>query len=399
MAETVHPAEIADRVYASFRESLPGSDPTLCFAPGRINLLGAHLDYNGGVVLPVTVHLGVYVAAQLRRDGRITARSLNHETVIDIDIAEIDSRPASSFGWGAYPIGVWSYFAAATGCDDGIDLVFGGDLPMAAGLSSSAAIELATACALDELHRSNLPPAELADIAHQAETGFVGLSCGIMDQYASALGREGQALLLNCQDASTEYVPIDSAKVEFLVMDSRKRRSLGETCFNQRVEECRRALEILSRAYGHRPALADYTLDEVKAASEALGEISTKRARHVVTEMARVITGVACLRRDDLQGFGDAVSASHRSTAIDYEVSCAELDELVASANARDEVFGARLTGAGFGGCAIALVAAGHTETVISSVEKSYRQRFGSSPNFHVLKAGKGLRCLRSAQR
>jgi galactokinase len=395
MPESLPESQIVEEVQTSFRESVPGSSPVLCFAPGRVNLLGAHLDYNGGDVLPVAVDKGIYVAAALRSDGKISARSLNQEVLFECDESDVTAFSGSELGWAAYPVGVMLAFKEKGAGSGGVDLVFAGDLPMAAGLSSSAAIELATACALNELYQSKLSRVELADLAHRAETQFVGLECGIMDQYASALSTGGQALFLHCRDSSFEHVPIDSDEVEILVMDSLKRRKLSNTGFNERVRECGRALEVFQREREHRQFLCDYDRGDLDAVADKLDPIARMRARHVIFEMERVRSGVQSLRSGDLSKLGSAIDASHRSTAIDYEVSCDELDELTGSASSHAAVFGSRLTGAGFGGCAIALVERGCTDEVATAVSSGFSSRFGHAPDFYVLKSGPGLRRIR----
>jgi len=261
---------------------------------------------------------------------------------------------------------------------------------MASGLSSSAAIEVATALALDGLHGTGYDRQALALLAHRAETGFVGVRCGIMDQFASALARSGQVLLLHCAGPRYEHVPFDPDACEVLVMDTRKPRSLSKSHFNQRVAECALAHEILRAQVRDLPHLADYGPDDLQAAQDAFDDAILRRARHVVTEMARVARGVAALRAGDHRTLGKALDDSHRSTSVDYEVSCAELDAITDAARACEGVFGARLTGAGFGGCAIALVAPGCAGAVGARVGAAFAQQFGVTAGFDLLRVGNG---------
>jgi len=383
---------VADRVRAAFAAHTGTSAMRLFFAPGRINLIGAHLDYNGGDVLPLAVDRGIYVAARARDDGLVRLRSLDQELAVEIAADAIAATKDEAHGWASYPLGVLRAFALLTGERIGVDLVFGGDVPMASGLSSSAALEVATATAIDALHDTRLEAVALARLAHEAETEYVGLQCGIMDQFASALGKPGHAMLLHCRTQEVEHVPLAREAFEILMMDSRKPRTLASTGFNARVAECRQAFAALRAAGVDRPCLAACTTGDLERAGGDLPALLLRRARHVVSEMERVAVAVAALRQGDIRGFGACLDASHRSTATDYDVSCPELDAITAAARACPDVFGARLTGAGFGGCAIALVAPGRSEAVAAAVAARYAASFGMEPGFGILKSGPGRR-------
>jgi galactokinase len=379
-----------DAVAARFRQEFGDPPPRSFFAPGRINLVGAHLDYNGGDVLPMAVDRGIYAAVRQRTDGLLRLRSLDQALAVDVDGRSVGRRALPEWGWAGYPIGVWHGMQQRTGLANGIDVVFAGDLPMASGLSSSAAIEVVTAIALDALHGTRLERHELALLAHRAETGFVGVRCGIMDQFASALGRAGQVLLLRCAGPRWEHVPFDPTVCEVLVMDTKKPRTLAKSGFNERVAQCATAHEILRAHVRDLPHLASYSLAELEQSREALDEVLFRRARHVVTEMERTRLAASALRRHDYATLGEQLDASHLSTAIDYEVSCEELDVITDAARGLDEVFGARLTGAGFGGCAIALVKAGTSGAVARHVGRVFAARFGMPPGFDLLRVGSG---------
>jgi galactokinase len=386
------PLPLAQQVRRVFADAFGDGGARVFFAPGRVNIIGAHLDYSGGDVLPLAVDRGIYVAARLRRDGRLRLRSLDQPLAVDVDAGGLQGAGDRAHGWANYPLGVWWFFAQATRLRAGADLVFGGDLPMASGLSSSAAIEVATATALDLLHGTKLPPVELAMLCHRAENEYVGLKCGIMDQFASALGRAGHLLLLHCASRAYEHVPIGAGAFEVLVLDTRKARTLASTGFNQRVRECAEAHAILRRHVRDLPFLAAYTEADLERAGDALAGVHRKRAMHVVTEMGRVAAGVRSLRAGDMRGLGRALNESHRSARDDYEVSCEELDVITAAAREMDAVHGARLTGAGFGGCGIALVQRGRAGEVMTHVRSRYRERFALDPAFYLLHAGSGPR-------
>ncbi|MFO1076744.1 MAG: galactokinase [Planctomycetota bacterium] len=383
-------AGLLDAIDRRFAAEFGGGGARTFFAPGRINLLGAHLDYNGGDVLPMAIDRGIFARARLRRDRRIRLVSLDVARTVDIDAGEIGAHTRREWGWAGYPIGVFDGFRRRTGGTAGVEIVFGGDMAMASGLSSSAAIEVVTGVALDALHGTGLPRQEIALIAHAAETGFVGLRCGIMDQFASALAKPGHVLLLHCAGPTYEHVPFDPQACEILVMDTRKPRQLSKSEFNHRVAEVAAAHEILRAHVRPLPHLAAYTPADLERGSTSLSDVLYRRARHVVLEMERVRTGVAALRAHDYARLGEQLTASTASAARDYEVSCDELDVITAAACAQPGVFGARLTGAGFGGCAIALVTPGAAAEVAAGVAAAFVARFGIEPGFDVLHIGSG---------
>ncbi|MCK5941901.1 MAG: galactokinase [Planctomycetes bacterium] len=383
-------SRLLDAIAARSRDDFGATGLRCFFAPGRINLVGAHLDYSGGDVMPMAVDRGIYVGVQRNDDGRIRLRSVDQELAVDVGVDEIGDVGEQRWGWGNYPLGIWRSFRRDHGVAAGFDAVFAGDLPMASGLSSSAAIEVVTAIALDALHGTELDRETIASMAHRAENDFVGVRCGIMDQYASALGRAGQVLWMHCQGPRWEHVPFDPDACEVLVMDTRKPRKLAASGFNERVAQCVAAREFLSERVRPERHLAAFTIDDLESVGDAMDPVLYRRARHVVTEMGRIAAGAAALRAHDYAALGAQLDASHRSTAEDYDVSCAELDVITDAARACDGVFGARLTGAGFGGCAIALIAPGHREQVAARVSETFRARFGVQPGFDLLRIGDG---------
>ena len=372
------------------RAELGGDDLRCFFAPGRINLVGAHLDYSGGDVMPMAIDRGICVGMRLRGDGRIRLRSVDQDLAVDVAVAEVGEVGDASWGWACYPLGVWQQFRREHGVDAGFDAVFAGDVAIASGLSSSAAIEVVTGIALDALHGTALAREVIARLAHRAENQFVGVRCGIMDQYASALGQPGKALWMRCQGPSGEHVPFDPAACEVLVMDTQKPRSLAATGFNERVEQCAQARGFLSERVRPEAHLASFTESDLESVAAEMDPVLCRRARHVVTEMGRIAAGAAALRAHDYARLGAQLDASHRSTATDYDVSCDELDVITEAARGCDGVFGARLTGAGFGGCAIALIAPGARESVEAAVRDAFFDRFGVEPGFDLLRVGDG---------
>ena len=375
-----------------FRSEYGGGAPRVFFAPGRVNLIGAHLDYSGGDVMPLAVDRGIYVAARMRDDGvlRLASRDLPLRVATRCDALGDKADPAH--GWAGFPLGVVRCLLDRLDRPLGADLYFAGNLPMASGLSSSAAIEVATAVAFDRCLELGIPSKEIALLAHRAENEYVGVKCGIMDQFASALGRDGHALLLHCRTQRYEHVPLDRERFEVLVMDTKKPRPLAKTGFNERVHECADALATLRSRLRSEPCLAEYRVEDLPAIQRVLDTRHFLRVRHVVTEMQRVREAVHCLRTHEIPGFGRRLDASHESTRVDYEVSCEELDVITAAARSCPGVFGARLVGAGFGGCAIALVTPGTAEQVTEQVARKFSAHFGVTPGFSVLHAGPGPR-------
>jgi galactokinase len=337
-------------VAAAFREHT-GRDPEgVWAAPGRVNLIGEHTDYNDGFVLPAAIDRLVLVAAGRRGDGRLRLWSLQAEPPADLELAGIG--PGKVGGWAAYPAGVaWALGQAGVELG-GADLVVDGDVPAGSGLSSSAALECATATALADLGGAGLDRAALAGLARRAENEVVGVPSGVMDQMVSMLGRAGHALFLDTRSLGTEQVPLplEAAGLCLVVIDTRAGHRLVDGAYADRRAACRAAAAVLGV-----PALRDATPALLERYATALGDPGLRRARHVVTENARVLAAVELLRAGDLDRLGPLLAASHASLRDDYEVSSPELDTAVEAAVAAGAV-GARMTGAGFGGSAIALV-------------------------------------------
>jgi galactokinase len=342
----------AGRVAAAFAERT-GRDPDgVWAAPGRVNLIGEHTDYNDGFVLPAAIDRQVLAAAGRRGDGRLRLWSLQTGPPADLALAEVG--PGRVEGWAAYPAGVaWALGQAGVELG-GADVVVDGDVPAGSGLSSSAALECATATALADLGGAGLDRVALAGLARRAENEVVGVPSGVMDQMVSMLGRAGHALFLDTRSLATEQVPLplEAAGLCLVVIDTRAGHRLVDGAYADRRAACEAAAAVLGV-----PALRDATPEQVEAAAAALGDPGLRRARHVVTENARVLEAVAWLRSGDLDRLGPLLAASHASLRDDYEVSSPELDTAVEAAVDAGAV-GARMTGAGFGGSAIALVRA-----------------------------------------
>ncbi len=321
------------------------------FAPGRVNLMGEHLDYNGGNVLPAAISLGITASVQREKSRFVRIRSEGHpEKIIDLDA---EMRFEEKEGWANYPKGVLSDFLKSFEIPFGLDIHYSSTLPEGSGLSSSAAIEVLTMFILYDLTGEQITQRELALRCQAVENRFIGVNCGIMDQYAVANGKKNHALLLDCHSVTHQEIPINTGQYELVVMDSRKPRKLIESKYNERRSECEEALRLIQKKYAI-PNLASAT--EAQVSECVKDSVLSKRATHVITEQLRVKQASEVLKGGNLIQFGLLMIDSHHSLMNDYEVSGEELNVLFASARGTAGCIGARMTGAGFGGCAIALV-------------------------------------------
>jgi galactokinase len=363
-----------EQLRADFERAFAAGPELIVRSPGRVNLIGEHTDYNDGWVFPAALDLGTDVAARRRDDRllRVVAPRLGERDEVPVD----DLRPREGPQWTRYVRGSASLVRAA-GCDfPGADLFIDSDLPIGAGLSSSASVELGVAVALMTLAEYTMDKAALARLGQRVENDIVGVRSGIMDQLAIACGVAGHALLIDCRTLATDPVPIP-ADVRVLVLDSAVPRTLAGSAYNQRRAECESALRALRTVAPHLRALRDVTPDLLTAEQGRLDKVELRRARHVVTENQRVIESAAALRRGDVERFGRLMADSHASLRDDYEVSGPELDTLVSIASDTPDVLGARLTGAGFGGCAVALVSADQASQAASDIAARYRHATG----------------------
>jgi galactokinase len=377
-----------DRVAAAFR-GLTGRDPAgLWAAPGRVNVIGEHTDYNDGFVLPMAIDRYVVVAAAPRDDAVLRIRSLQQPEPVELDLAEL--APGSVPGWPAYPAGMAWVLRGDGHAVGGADLVLDGTVPVGSGLSSSAALECASGLALAGAHGVDLPLGELARLAQRDENDFVGVPCGAMDQLASSYGRAGHVLFIDIRDLAVRPEPFhaEAAGLGLLVLNTRVQHQLGDGAYADR----RRTCESAARALGV-PALRDVTVADLSEAVGRLDPVQARRARHVVTENARVLETVAALSAGRIAEIGPLLTASHISLRDDYEVSCAELDTAVEAA-LEAGALGARMTGGGFGGCAIALVPLQLRDTVTDAVTVAFEKNGFGSPEVFPAVASDGARRL-----
>lgn len=366
-----------------------GMHPSLIVrAPGRVNLIGEHTDYNDGFVCPVAIDRATYVAARARSDQRIRMVAADLNETDEFSLEQIDH--SREHPWSNYIRGVAKGLQIADHPLEGANLLITSDVPRGAGLSSSAALEVAVGYAFQLLNRLNLLGEELALLAQGAENHFVGVQCGIMDQLISALGQADHALVIDCRDLSYQPAPLP-ASVKVVVCDSHVERTLAGSAYNQRRAECEEAVRLFKQWYPKVRALRDVTLDQFQAHAAALPEPVRARARHVISENARVLAGAAALKVDDAEAFGQLMNASHRSLRDDYEVSVPELDALVTAAQAVPGCYGSRLTGAGFGGCTVSLVETSAVARFKQDVTAAYRQATGRDTTIYVCRVVDGV--------
>ncbi len=366
--------------------------PRLFFAPGRINLMGAHLDYSGGPVMPMAIDRGTYLAIATRADGRLRLASLCEPEMFEGSIHELPVRALGR--WYDYPLGVLTRLLSERSAGAGLDVLFGGDLPVGAGLSSSASICVATSFAVSACLEFPSSTETHIEAALYGEREFVGVQCGIMDPYAVAMARPGHLLWLDCKDRSTELLPIDTQAVHIAVVDTGIRRELAATEFNRRVAECQSAFEKLAQEVPEATCLRDIPRAAVEAGRARLTPEEYRRAVHVAEEVTRTFRARVALIDGDLAAFGREVLTAHASLRDLYEVSIPELDTLVAVSEEWNGFLGGRLTGAGFGGCVVLLVRSEAVAGFEAHLREAYARRFGRRPRVHFFQGDAGPREL-----
>jgi galactokinase len=356
-------------------------------APGRVNLIGEHTDYNDGFVLPAAIDRSIDFAGRQRNDRRVRLHSVDFNGSVEFSLDDIQKDDKNS--WSNYIRGVSKYLEEDGHQLTGADIVFGGNVPREAGLSSSAAVEVGTAAFWNNLLGLNLDPIYLITLSRKAENQFVGVPCGIMDQFICALGRENDALFLDCRGLSYRHVPL-RGNVKIVVCNSGVKRALAQSEYEVRLKQCREAVaQIASTGLAVR-SLRDLTPEDLEGVRSALSEILLRRARHVVTENYRVLEAVTVLEAGNLERFGELMNDSHVSLRDDYEVSSKELDVLVEVAWKQPGVLGARMTGAGFGGCTVNLVRQEAAEDFAEAVRRGYHHALGLKAEIYICKASRG---------
>lgn len=381
-----------EAVLEKFRELFGDAEGVnVYFAPGRVNLIGEHTDYNGGHVFPCALTIGTYVAARKRADRKLTFYSMNFDRLGILEGSLDDLTPLKDADWTSYPKGVmWAFAGRGMEMDCGLDIVLYGNIPNGSGLSSSASLEVVTGYMLKDLYGFDVTNVDLAKIGQYSENNYNGMNCGIMDQFASAMGKKDNAIFLDTADLSYEYAPLvlDGAKI--VVTNSNVKHSLVNSAYNERRSECEKALEELQTVVEIK-GLGDLNEEAFEAHKGAIqSEVRVRRAKHAVYENQRTIRAVEALKAQDVELFGKLMNASHESLRYDYEVSCEEIDVLVDLAQAMPGVLGSRITGGGFGGCTVSIVKNDVVDTFISEIGKTYREKVGHEAEFYVVDIGDG---------
>ena len=362
------------------------------FAPGRVNLIGEHTDYNGGHVFPCALTIGTYAAVRKRADRTCHFYSMNFENEGVIGISLDDKlEPSQRLKWANYPVGmIWAFGEKGMSPDTGFDMVVSGNIPNSSGLSSSASIEVLTGFILKELYGFDVTNQEIALIGQFSENKFNGVNCGIMDQFAIAMGKEGHAIFLDTNTLQYKYVPVKLEGAKLVIACSNKKRGLGDSKYNERRAECEDALARIQtvKQIGSLGELTEMEFEEVKS---VIGDpVKERRAKHAVYENRRTVIAVEALKRNDIATFGKLMISSDTSLREDYEVTGKELDTLVSEALKVEGVIGSRMTGAGFGGCTVSIVKDEAVEPFIRQVGAAYLDTIGYAADFYVVEIGGG---------
>ena len=358
------------------------NDLQVIMAPGRVNLIGEYTDFNEGFVFPMTVDRGVYVGIRARDDQRVRVKSIRFGELIDYRLDDFE-KPEPGH-WSCYVLGVVEELRLLGLVSHGFDAVIDGNLNLGAGLSSSAALETATALALQSLFGFEMSRVDVATLCQRVEHRYANVLCGIMDQFASGLGHSNHALLLDCRTLSHVNIPTNLDKYRIVTISSEVKRELASSAYNERRAQCEEGVALFRQFDPTIASLRDVTPDLFDAYGDQLSEVVFRRCRHVITENARVLDASAALAADELVQFGRLMTASHNSLRDDFEASCDELDCLVDIANGTEGVLGSRMTGAGFGGCTVTLIHVDAIETLRANLFP-YTDRFGLNPEMFVL--------------
>lgn len=381
-----------ENVLAKFKELFGDEgEISVYFAPGRVNMIGEHTDYNGGHVFPCALTIGTYGVARKRADKKLRFYSMNFETLGVIESSVEGLKPEKEADWTNYPKGVmWAFGEKGMKVEQGMDLVLFGNIPNGSGLSSSASVEVLTGAILRDMFGFDVSNQDLALIGQFSENKFNGVNCGIMDQFAIAMGKKGHAIFLDTATLKFEYAPIKLENAKIVISCSNKKRGLGDSKYNERRSECETALAEIQKVVKIN-ALGDLTEEQFEQYKDAVTDpVCRKRAKHAVYENQRTIKAVEALKNNNVTLFGELMNASHVSLRDDYEVTGIELDTLVEEAWKVDGVIGSRMTGAGFGGCTVSIVKDEAVDTFIEKVGAAYKDKIGYAADFYVVEIGDG---------
>jgi galactokinase len=368
------------------------SKPVLFFCPGRVNLIGEHTDYNGGFVFPCALNYGTYLLIRKNAQNNLRFSTLNFDSDESVNISGLFRNTSKK--WINYPLGVVNEFLKRDIVITGLDLLYYGDVPNGAGLSSSASIEMVTSVALNGFFQAGFSTLDLVKMSQKSENEFVGMNCGIMDQFAVGFGKKDHAIFLNCDTLDFQNVPLVLNDNALIITNTNKRRGLTDSKYNERRSECDKAVEYL-QAYKKIRNLSELTTMELGQLEQYIPEpVIRKRAKHVISENGRVTEAVKVLCENDIPRFGELMNQSHDSLKNDYEVTGFELDTLVYEARKLPGVVGSRMTGAGFGGCTVSIVSKKHVTRFIKDLSINYTNITGIVPDFYLPEIGDGARRL-----
>lgn len=382
--------DLQQKVTTAFAKKFGSAPPLLVQAPGRVNLIGEHTDYNDGFVLPMAIDRGIWLALRPRDDDQVSVHSLDFAETAVFPLTALQN---SKSGWSEYLKGVAWALQEAGYTLRGWEGVMAGNVPKGAGLSSSAALELATARAFQQVSGFAWDAAQMAKLSQRAENKWVGVNCGIMDQMISAAGEAGHALLIDCRSLDTQLVPLppalDGSGTAVVILDTTTRRGLVDSAYNERRQQC----EAAATHFGVT-ALRDVSISEFLAEADNLPELTRRRAKHVITENLRTLNAAKAMQNADAALLGQMMNESHASLRDDFEVTNDALNVIVTIAQAQDGCFGARMTGAGFGGCAVALVHEAKVDGFVTAVTNQYQQQTGLTPNVYVCQPSAGASAI-----
>ena len=386
-----------EKLFEKFEELFGDtSDAHLYFSPGRVNLIGEHTDYNGGHVFPCALTIGTYGAAKKRNDNKIHFYSMNLDNFGVIEVTLKDLSYHAEYNWANYPLGVvWAFAEKGYTLDTGFDMVIWGNIPNGSGLSSSASLEVLTGVILRDLYNIDaLTMTDLALIGQYSENNFKGCNCGIMDQFAVAMGKADNAIFLDTSTLKFEYAPVKLKDAKIIITNSKVKHSLVDSAYNTRRQECADALAALQTVVSIE-SLGDLDMETFEKYKSVIGDpIKEQRAKHAVAENQRTIDAVSALKADNIELFGQLMNQSHISLRDDYEVSCEEIDILVDLAWNTPGVIGSRITGGGFGGCTVSIVKNNAIDTFIETIGTAYKEKVGHEAEFYTVEIGDGARRL-----
>ena len=368
------------------------SEPLVVRSPGRVNIIGEHTDYNEGFVLPAAIDKSIYVGVGHRKDEDIRLYSCDFQQHYACTLSTV---VRSEMAWPNYPLGVVDQLQKGGYPLSGFNLVLGGDVPIGAGLSSSAAVECAVIFALNELFQFQIGNMDMVKMAQKAEHTFAGVLCGIMDQFASMFGRDGFAMKLDCRSLEYDYVPLEMQDVDIVLLNSNIKHSLASSEYNTRRQQCRQGVAWVQAVHPEVKSLRDTNLEMLERLVAPKDALIYQRCRYVVEENQRLLEGCAELKKGNLAGLGEKMFQSHHGLSNDYEVSCPELDFLVELAKGQAGVLGARMMGGGFGGCTINLVEKNATDSLIEAATKEYKNALNRDLSAHVARIGSGTEVVK----